>query len=404
MDKQSTELFDVIVIGAGPAGGQCARQLAKSGVKVLLVEKYATFEENNFSSAGMLAENLSIFDLPQSVVGAYWNRIVIESSTSSYAWKGKEKRGVVLDFAKLRQFLADDCVANGGQILMGHRFVGKVQHNDCVEVILKNNQEQALFFKTKWLIDATGPARKVMFDKNEVQPDFLVASAVEYLIEVPQDVYNQYSDALVFFMGKKWADEGYSWIFPMENKRLKVGSGKLFYEKKKGASSKELTEKIISEHLGLDEYNLIDSHGGVYRISVGLNDVYQKNRVVAIGDAVSTVNPLGGEGIKFAMESADLLVPILLKNLKSGSVDCSKFRRKSRKKYRFSWTICELVCRRVYVTYTDDKLDKRLRDYKEMSSFDDVIDLLFYFKFKRKIVPILYKLMKAKFGVSKHSS
>jgi len=46
--------FDVVVIGAGPAGGQTARSLAKKGVKVLLVEKYKDFSLNNFSSAGTL--------------------------------------------------------------------------------------------------------------------------------------------------------------------------------------------------------------------------------------------------------------------------------------------------------------------------------------------------------------
>ncbi len=396
MDNVESTLFDVVVIGAGPAGGQLARQLAKAGKNVVLAERYASFEENNFSSAGMLAENLRLFDLPESVVGTYWNRLAIESSTSMYEWKSDQNIGVVLDFARLRQFLADDCQAHGGTILMGHRYLRNEQFSDYVRVFLKNGQKDEIELKAKWLIDATGPARKVMFDDKESQPDFLSASAVEFLIEVPQEVYDKYKDVLLFFMGKKWADDGYSWIFPMENQLLKVGSGKLFYEKKKGVSSKELTEKIIREYLGLNEYKLIDCHGGVYRVSVGLNDTYQKGRIVAVGDAVSSVNPLGGEGIKFAMENADLLVPILMKNIENNQVDCSKFRKISRKKYRLSWIICELVGRRVYITYTDEKLDLRLSQYHKMSSFDDIIDLLFYFKFKRKMIPILFRLVKNK--------
>ncbi len=35
--------FDVVVIGGGPAGGQTARNLAKKGHNVLLVERYEIF-------------------------------------------------------------------------------------------------------------------------------------------------------------------------------------------------------------------------------------------------------------------------------------------------------------------------------------------------------------------------
>ena len=65
--------YDVIVIGGGPAGGQAARNLTKKGHQVLLVEKYNSFADNNFSSAGMTLEPMFEFDLPETIVGAYWN-------------------------------------------------------------------------------------------------------------------------------------------------------------------------------------------------------------------------------------------------------------------------------------------------------------------------------------------
>ena len=34
--------FDVVIIGAGPAGGQCARKLTQAGQQVLLVEQHET--------------------------------------------------------------------------------------------------------------------------------------------------------------------------------------------------------------------------------------------------------------------------------------------------------------------------------------------------------------------------
>ena len=55
--------YDVVVIGGGSIGVQASRNLAKRGYKVLLVERYPTFEYNNFSSAGMTLEPMEEFDL-----------------------------------------------------------------------------------------------------------------------------------------------------------------------------------------------------------------------------------------------------------------------------------------------------------------------------------------------------
>ncbi len=50
--KIDSKDFDVIVIGAGPAGGSCARECAKRGLKVLLIERSQEIGEPNYSTAG----------------------------------------------------------------------------------------------------------------------------------------------------------------------------------------------------------------------------------------------------------------------------------------------------------------------------------------------------------------
>ena len=39
------------------------------------------------------------------------------------------------------------------------------------------------------------------------------------------EAYDRSANALTFFLGYKWMPKGYSWIFPMGNRRLKVGAG-----------------------------------------------------------------------------------------------------------------------------------------------------------------------------------
>jgi flavin-dependent dehydrogenase len=50
------EEYDVIVAGAGPAGGNCAKELAETGYDVLLLERSKIIGEPNFSSGGTLTE------------------------------------------------------------------------------------------------------------------------------------------------------------------------------------------------------------------------------------------------------------------------------------------------------------------------------------------------------------
>lgn len=137
------ENYDVVVIGGGPAGGQASRTLAKKGHKVLLVERHESFALNNFSSAGMTLEPLKEFNLPDSIIGSYWNDIVIQCTEESYHWKGNIKKGVVVDFEKLRQFLADETIKHGGNVLMGHKYIKKEVIQDSVIIeLLKTNKKK----------------------------------------------------------------------------------------------------------------------------------------------------------------------------------------------------------------------------------------------------------------------
>lgn len=388
------EKYDVIVIGGGPAGGQCVRELSAMGCKTLLVERYNSFEENNFSSAGMTLAPLSEFDLPESVVGAYWKNLVIQCTDKAYQWEGQEKKGAVLDFGRLRQFLADESVRHGGEVLMGHRYIKKQLTNEGIIAEFKSNDSgQLLKLEAKLLVDATGPARKVMFDSKDDQPEMVNGSGIEYLIEVSQEAYDEYKDSLVFFLGGKWAPKGYSWIFPMENKILKVGSGKAHIkakdETKTNVTNKKLTEKIIHEYIKPKDFKLLDVHGGTLRYSPSIRDVFYKDRVVAIGDAISAVNPKGGEGIRYAMRSASSAAIYINEYVKTGKTDFEKYRKKWRKKHLLKWLFSEISSKRMYGKYTDEEIEKRVFYFHKSTNIDGIIDTLFNFRFNRLIWRIL---------------
>ncbi|WP_299015438.1 NAD(P)/FAD-dependent oxidoreductase [uncultured Polaribacter sp.] len=399
--------YDVVIIGGGPAGGQTARNLAKKGHNVLLVERFNSFMDNNFSSAGMTLEPLKEFDLPEHIIGAYWSDITLQCTKKSYYWASDTKQGVVLDYGKLKQFLADETLKFNGEVLTGYKYISKkVGDNEVVLTLQKNKGSETLQVATKLVVDATGPIRKVMYDTKEKQPKMDLGSGTEYLIEVAPEIYKQYKDRLVFFLGHKWAIKGYSWIFPMEQNILKVGAGKVHLKSKEqentDKTTKKITEQIIKEYLKCDTYKLIDAHGGIIRYANGLKDKFYENKVFAVGDAVSAINPRGGEGIRYAMQSADLACVSIDEFLRTGKTNFDNYRKKWRRRKLFKWRLSEISSQRMYSKYSDEQIENRVQFFHENFSTQVLIDSLFNFKYNQ-ILSRIYQfiVLKVKYKFKK---
>src|SRR5205809_2171965 len=61
--------YDVIVVGAGLAGLQCARLLGKQGLKVLLVDRKASLDQAIHTTGIFVRRTLEDFALPEDCLG-----------------------------------------------------------------------------------------------------------------------------------------------------------------------------------------------------------------------------------------------------------------------------------------------------------------------------------------------
>ena len=382
--------FDVVVVGAGPAGGHCARVLAKSGRKVLLVERHDTFDRNSFSSAGTPLETLTKYDLPETVIGSRWQKLIVVTSNRSGTWAAAQPVGAVLDFAKLREFLADEVKAHGGEVWLGCKYLKHtaVEGQSWVTFKQKSGSTDTLEEMTvaaAVIVDATGPARSVMYPPGTAKPEFLEGTGIEYLIEVSAADYVAQADALTFFLGHKWMPKGYSWIFPMEPNRLKVGAGLIAADHQvvdRTESLKYYVDLIIKDYLKSPAYKLLDVHGSTLKYSRGLQDVYQQDNVIAIGDAVSTVNFLGGEGIRHAMQSAEIAAPYIQAYLQDHTTGFNGYQAKMHQVFLEKWQLSEKLGLKKYLEDSDELVDKVIA-YLQPFKLEDVVDILFYYKFER---------------------
>lgn len=374
------------IVGAGPAGGHCARVLAQTGYRVLLIERFKDFSRNSFSSGGTPSETLQQFALPDSVVGSFWHKLVIVTSNQQGTWATDTVQGSVLDFTKLRQFLADQVTQSGGNVWLGCRYVQHVEQANGLVITIKNNLlHQTIEVFSSVLVDATGAARVIMCRKGQPQPEFLTGTGVEYLIQVDDATYERNAQTLTFLLGYKWMPKGYSWVFPMANNQLKVGAGILNRSHRVVKEIKPLNyyiDLLIRDYVKPEAYEILDVHGEMLRYSSGLQDQYAAGRVIAIGDTVSTVNFLGGEGIRHAMLSAEVASRYINQFLQQQRQDFRGYREEMHSIFLDKWNISEQLGLKKYIQ-DDDTLVDQIVSYLQPMTLEDIVDVLFYYRFER---------------------
>ena len=295
--------------------------------------------------------------------------------------------GVVLNFAKFRAFLASEVQGNGSEVWLGCRYIKHSQVNGETIVEFKQLSDgQIIQVSAKVLVDATGFARAIMYDKENDKPDFLSGTGIEYLIEVEPEIYNKYANDLIFFLGDKWMPKGYSWIFPMEQNRLKVGAGRIFLDPKTVKNLEPLKKYIyllIDEYLKSKSYKIIDKHGSTLKYSQGLKDIYCQDNIIAIGDTVSTVNFLGGEGIRHGMDGAEIAGKYIQQYLDGKISNFRGYETEMHRKFDKKWHISERLAVRKYIDDVNDVLTDKTIDYLKYMKTEDVMDILFEYKFEK---------------------
>ncbi|MFQ5587791.1 MAG: NAD(P)/FAD-dependent oxidoreductase [Nitrospiria bacterium] len=366
------DCFDVVIVGAGPAGGEAARRLSNAGFKILLAEKESSFAANDFSSGGAPLEILSDFDLPRSAVGAFCHQIKITTSHDAHRWQGREAVALVLDFQKLRSFLADETTRNGSAVRLGWAYRQHETKAGRTRVHFKpTGQETLETIETRVLIDATGSERRVLMGGQNTnnRRRTIVGRGIEYLIEVPKPVYQAYADCLSFYIGAKWMPQGYAWIFPMKNPRLKIGVGRNYPAEQvvpHARSMKYYLDQLIRECLKCDPLRILDKHGKTIVYTRHQRDLYAHQNIIAVGDAVSTVNPLTFEGIRHALKSGEIAARHTQAFLEEKKTAFQGYATEMRRYCGLKWVTSEILTEKTYREPDDDKMTMMLHALKNL--------------------------------------
>lgn len=326
------EKYDVIVVGAGPAGGSCARELAKMGRKVLIIERSAEIGELNYSTAGTPLETIIDFDLPKSIIFTHSNAVEFRGPSTTKKWQYNKAIGYTLKFRELNQFLAKNAVDHGADI-SNSNLVEDLLIKDGKVIGVKCSDPKHKEILADVVVDATGVDGKLAIKlglRNNKKLRFGITYE-QWMTGIKTDPH-----CVVLGFNTKYAPGGYWWIFPTGLNTAKVGIAIMPHIFKKNKittpNMQELFVKLISQTPSLKEAKEIEIHSHPDVVDVGGIKRYSSNGFIVIGAAAAQVNPLLGEGIRHCLHSGRIAAKVISEAIKK-----QNFSQKQLSNYDKAW-------------------------------------------------------------------
>ncbi|WP_336034501.1 digeranylgeranylglycerophospholipid reductase [Halobacterium yunchengense] len=306
-----SETYDVVIAGAGPAGAQCARDLAQREYDVLVLEAEPEEDfprQSNKSTAGTFASMTGAFGVPDEVVMNYTDEVVLESPNDHFV---QDQPGAVLEFADFKRWLVAEGREHGAEYRFGARANNPItEDGEVVGVQYAGNEE----VYADVVVDATGPAAPLAKKLGVCDLErHNQAVGIEWEMEgvdVDHPGYADLTDAMMLRLDHRYAPGGYSWIFHTGEDTAKVG---LCYIQNESYQKYGDTAKSIDDHLEhwletdprfADARRIEDKQQHRGSAHIQMPDDLSAAGFMAIGDTVPTIDPLWGEGIHKCMESA----------------------------------------------------------------------------------------------------
>jgi flavin-dependent dehydrogenase len=303
--------YDVVIVGAGLAGLQCARLLGRQGLRVLLVDRKRQLDQSIHTTGIFVRRTLEDFDIPEDCLGPAVRHVTLYSPARrklELASPHDEFR--IGRMGRLYQRMLENCLRAGVEWMPATSYAGHYSLRDKVVVRLDGNYSSR-WVRVRYLVGADGAASRVA---KSLQLD----ANREWIVGV-EDVLSDVPFAgpprLHCFIDPEMAPGYLAWLaLDGEEAHLGVGGYPSMFDPIKAL---EKLRGSLREIVDLREAKHIERRGG--RIPVGgvLRKIANREGLL-IGDAAGAVSPLTAGGLDPCMRLSTLAAQIIAKYLETG--------------------------------------------------------------------------------------
>jgi len=318
--------YDIVVVGAGPAGSTTARIAAEQGLQVLMIDKRQelgapiqcsgavsrhALEEVNISPEGEF--------IHEAIYGFGIYNQKGDKTTIDYRQlkgdeygeeAGKKPLGYVVDRRRFDRYLMTQAERAGVEVWLkaeGLDYSPKGA-DGCTVRIRHFNKEHEI--RTRLVVGADGLQSQVgkwAGLRTHIKLTEL-ASCLQFIVD-----HVETDGLLEIITGHEWAPGGYAWVFPKGHGYAEIGLGVI----------RTLTERNAQDHLDhfmqqsffrerFKNSRVLEIQGGGVPLAAPLRTQYADNMIL-VGDAARHVNPITGGGIHTALSGGWIAAQFLKK-------------------------------------------------------------------------------------------
>jgi geranylgeranyl reductase family protein len=297
-------MFDLIIVGGGPAGTAAGRIAGKMGLKTLLIEK-ESFPRYKPCGGALSEHAMSFldFEVPEEIIEkeVFGARICFRDQVIE---RSKDHRlSAIVTRSKLDNFFLEKARETGIEDITGKKVIDVLDEDDHVTVKTKESTYAARF-----LILATGSQGML---KHQVRrKDSKKEYGICMVAEVPENngtIDSYIKDAVELRFGV--AGMGYGWIFPHDG-YYSVGTGGL-------ANLLPDPKSTIQQYLQENNFNGNYKLNGHVIPCGGYKRTLVRGRIMLVGDAAGFVDAFTGEGLAYAIRSGQIAAEVVAEALDS---------------------------------------------------------------------------------------
>jgi flavin-dependent dehydrogenase len=299
--------YDVTLIGAGLAGLQCARLLAKKGLRVLLVDRKNALDQKIHTTGIFVRRTLLDFDIPDDCLGPAIKHVTLCSpALRSMEFVSEHDEFRVGRMGQLYQRYLQQCLHAGVHWLPETSYLGHVSTNGQLTVRLSTET-----VTTRYLIGADGARSRVARDlKLDLNQEWIVGVESVYegaVLDGPP--------RLLCFLDPELAPGYIAWIaYDGEETHLGVGGYPARFDP---PAALETFRSRVAHIIDLKDAKQIERRAGYIPVGGVLRNIANTNGLL-LGDAAGAVSPLTAGGLDPCMRLSAFAAQVVGEYLSSG--------------------------------------------------------------------------------------